>query len=162
MHDKHSLKYSCHEYAAFSDQRKAKLRDLLRHCIYPISDTLCSQWRSGLVEGSRCSDLCAGERPRAVEPRACQTAHFGKEVVFAAEWTAFGEGGKAREVFVKAASADIAGGDGDGGGLHRAYTVSDDDGRRVYPTMHNFARMVEAYLADNMGIRHVEGGVLER
>ena len=35
-------------------------------------------------------------------------------------------------------------------------------GERVYPTMQNFARMVEAYLADNMGIRRVEGGVLER
>ena len=124
------------------------------------SDTLCSQWRSGLVEGSRCPDLCAGARPRALEPRACQTAHYGKEVVFAAAWTAFGEGGSAREVFVKAASADITVDSGDNG-LQKAYTLS-DDGKRVYPTMANFARMVEAYLADNMGIRRVEGGVLER
>ena len=127
--------------------------------IFPNSDTLCSQWRSGLVAGSRCEDFCAGERPRAIEPRACQTAHFGKEVVFAAEWTAFGEAGKAREVFVKAASADMT---VDDNGLHKAYTLSDGGGERVYPTMQNFARMVEAYLADNMGIRRVEGGVLER
>ena len=113
------------------------------------------------MEGSRCPDLCAGARPRAVEPRACQTAHYGKEVVFAAEWTAFGEGGRAREVFVKAASADITG-DGGGDGLHKAYTLSEGGGERVYPTMAIFARMVEAYLADNMGIRRVEGGVLER
>ena len=112
------------------------------------------------MEGSRCPDLCAGARPRAVEPRACQTAHYGKEVVFAAEWTAFGEGGRAREVFVKAASADITG-EGGGDGLHKAYTLS-KGGERAYPTMANFARMVEAYLADNMGIRRVEGGVLER
>lgn len=116
-------------------------------------DTLCSQWRSGHVAGSRCQDFCGGA---ALKPTACQTAHFGKEVVFAAEWTAFGEGGKARGVFVKAASADITGDD-----LHKAYTVS-GGGERVYPTMQNFARMVEAYLADNMGIRRVEGGVLER
>ena len=34
--------------------------------------------------------------------------------------------------------------------------------RRVYPTAQNFAQMVEAYLGDNMGIKHVPGGVLER
>ena len=114
------------------------------------------------MAGSRCEDFCVGgDRPRAVQPKACQTAHFGKEVVFAAEWTAFGEGGNAREVFVKAAAADITREDIDEGLLHKAYTVS-DGGERVYPTMGNFARMVEAYLADNMGIRRVEGGVLER
>ena len=77
-----------------------------------LADTLCSQWRSGLVAGSLCDDFCSpssssssgsGAAAAAVVPSACQAAHFGKEVVFAATWAAPGEV-EVKDVFVKAAT----------------------------------------------------------
>ena len=42
----------------------------------------------------------------ALVPVACQTMHFGKDVVFRAEWRR-GDGGETQEVFVKGATVDI-------------------------------------------------------
>jgi len=96
-------------------------------------DTVCSHFANGKAHGNLCRQFCVtGD----LQPKACQTFHAGKEVVFQATLENL-------PIFVKGRRMDFMSHPEEA--LHW--------GSEVFPSENDFQMMVQSYLSNNMGIQ---------
>ena len=98
---------------------------------FSLADHICDQFRAGQIHGDFCPAFCDG----GLVPLGCGNFHSNKEVVFKATWKGVG-------VYVKGQLA-----------ARPQIPLRSGQEHSALPSKSDFARTVDAYLRDNVGIK---------